>query len=131
MEAVVNLFDSPTVRFIKNYVAFTVLGNNYFWFHKRSAKKSLFGFRISDEHLDEVSQLLDKRNISFVQKRNRFKFTRCEICLISIIFPLIFIKLSSIVFPIGCFSLLINFFCDRKVFLKSLGVPVNLERCYS
>jgi hypothetical protein len=78
IEAVGNLFDSPTVRFVKNYIAFSVLGNNYFWFHKRSAKKSLFGFRISDEHLDEVSQLLDAQSISFVQKRNRFKFT-CDV----------------------------------------------------
>ncbi|RJP76455.1 MAG: hypothetical protein C4522_17870 [Desulfobacteraceae bacterium] len=75
LEVVGDLFDSPTVRFVKNYVAFTVLGNNFFWFHKRSAGKSLFGFRISDEHLDEVAQLLDVQNISFVQKRNRFKFT--------------------------------------------------------
>jgi hypothetical protein len=75
LEAVGGLFDAPIVRFVKNYVAFTVLGNNYFWFHKRSAKKSLFGFRISDEHLDAVSKLLDEQNISFVQKRNRFKFT--------------------------------------------------------
>jgi len=52
-----------------------VLGNNHFWFHKRSAKKSLFGFRIADEHIEDVSQLLDEKNISFVQKRNRFKIT--------------------------------------------------------
>ncbi|MGQ3684840.1 MAG: hypothetical protein ACUBOA_07540 [Candidatus Loosdrechtia sp.] len=70
-----DMFEFPTVRFVKNYVAITVLGNNYFWFHKRSAKKSLFGFRISDEHLDEISKLLDEQNISFVQKRNKFKLT--------------------------------------------------------
>jgi hypothetical protein len=75
LDAVGDMFEAPTVRFVKNYVAFTVLGNNYFWFHKRSAKKSLFGFRILDEYLDEVSKLLDEQNISFVQKRNRFKFT--------------------------------------------------------
>ena len=70
-----DIFESPTIRFLKNYVAFTVLGNNYFWFHKRSAEKSLLWFRISDDHLEEVSRLLDEQNISFVQKRNRFKIT--------------------------------------------------------
>lgn len=75
LDCIGDIFESPTIRFVKNYIAFTVLGNNYFWLHKRSAKKSLLGFRISDEHLDEVSQLLDEQNISFVQKRNRFKIT--------------------------------------------------------
>lgn len=75
LECVGDLFEAPTIRFVKNYVAFNVMGNNYFWFHKRSAKKSLLGFRISDEHIDDVSQLLDAQNISFVQKRNRFKIT--------------------------------------------------------
>ncbi len=75
LECIGDLFEAPTIRFVKNYVAFTVMGNNYFWFHKRSAKKSLLGFRISDEHLDDVSQLLAEQNISFVQKRNRFKIT--------------------------------------------------------
>jgi len=75
LDCIGDIFESPTIRYVKNYVAFTVLGNNYFWFHKRSAKKSLLGFRISDDHLDEVSQLLDEQNISVVQKRNRFKIT--------------------------------------------------------
>jgi len=70
-----DMFDSPTIHFVQNYVAIDVLGNNYFWFQKRSAKKSLFGFQISEEHLDDVSKLIDEKNISFVQKRNRFKIT--------------------------------------------------------
>lgn len=75
LDCVGDMFDSPTIRFLKNYVAINVHGNNHFWFHKRSAKKSLFGFRISEDHLDDVSQLLDGQNIPFVQKRNRFKIT--------------------------------------------------------
>ena len=75
LDCVGDMFDTPTIRFVKNYVAINVLGNNHFYFQKRSAKKSLFGFRISDDHLEDVSQLLDKQNISFVQKRNRFKIT--------------------------------------------------------
>jgi len=75
LDAIGDIFDSPTIRFVKNYVAINVLGNNYFWFHKRSAQKSLFGFRISEDHLEEVSKLLDEQNIAFVQKRSRFKIT--------------------------------------------------------
>jgi len=75
LDCVGDMFDTPTIRFVKNYVAINVLGNNHFWFHKRSAKKSLFGFRISDDHIEDVSQLLDEQNVSFVQKRNRFKIT--------------------------------------------------------
>lgn len=75
LDCVGDMFDNPTIRFLKNYIALNVLGNNHFWFHKRSAKKSLFGFRISEDHLEDVSQLLDEQNISFVEKRNRFKIT--------------------------------------------------------
>lgn len=69
------VLDSPSLRYVKNYIAINVLGNNYFWFHKRSANKSLLGFRISDERLDEVSRLLDEQSVSFVQKRDQIKFT--------------------------------------------------------
>ena len=33
------------------------------------------GFRIADEHLEEVAEILDAENISYVQKRGRFQFT--------------------------------------------------------
>ena len=75
LDCIGDMFDSPKIRFVKNYVAFTVLGNNYYWLYKRSAQKSLLCFRISDDHLDKVSQLLDEKNISFVQKRNRIMIT--------------------------------------------------------
>lgn len=75
LDTVEEMLDSPTLRYVKNYIAITVLGNNYFGFRKRSAKKSLFDFRISDENINEVSKLLDAQNITFVLKHNRFKFT--------------------------------------------------------
>lgn len=75
LDSIKDLLDDPTIRYVKNYVAINVLGNNHFMFHKRSAKKSLLGFRISAENLDAANQLLDDQNISFVQKRNKFKIT--------------------------------------------------------
>lgn len=74
LKTIGEIFESPSLRYVKNYIAINVFGNNYFWLHKRSANKSLLGFRISDEHLDEASKLLDEQSISFVQKRNRIKF---------------------------------------------------------
>ena len=75
VDVVGDQFENSSIRFLKNYVSLNVLGNNYFWFHKRSANKSLFGFRISDDHLENVSQILDEKNITYVLKRNRFKIT--------------------------------------------------------
>jgi hypothetical protein len=69
------IFESPSLRYVKGYITINVLGNNYFWFWKRSANKSLLSFRLSDDHVDEVSKLLDEQSVSFVQKRNRIKFT--------------------------------------------------------
>jgi len=75
LASVGEVFESPSLRYVKNYIAINVAGNNYFWFHKRSADKSLLGFRISDDHVEETSKLLDEQSISFVQKRNRVKLT--------------------------------------------------------
>ena len=66
LDVIGDMFDSPSIRFVKNYIAINVLGNNYFWFHKGNANKSLFGFRIPEDHSEEVSKLLDEQNISFV-----------------------------------------------------------------
>jgi hypothetical protein len=75
LASVGEVFELPSLRYVKNYIAINVAGNNYFWFHKRSADKSLLGFRISDDHVEETSKLLDEQSISFVQKRNRVKLT--------------------------------------------------------
>jgi hypothetical protein len=68
-------FESPSLRYVKGYITINALGNNYFWFWKRSANKSLLSFRLLEDNVDEVSNLLDEQSISFVHKRNRIKFT--------------------------------------------------------
>lgn len=70
-----DIFESPALGYLKYYIAINVSGNNYFALHKRSANKSLLGFRISDDHVDVVSKLLDEQSISFTQKRDRIRFT--------------------------------------------------------
>jgi len=42
--------DEPGINYVKNYVAITARNNNYFALRKRSANKSLLGFRMSNEH---------------------------------------------------------------------------------
>jgi hypothetical protein len=75
LEVVGSIFEEPVLRYVKNYIAINVSGNNYFWLHKRSSNKSLLGFRISDDLLEDVTMQLDEANISFTQKRNRIRFT--------------------------------------------------------
>jgi len=70
-----DIFEAPVLGYLKYYIVINVSGNNYFALHKRSANKSLLGFRISDDHVDEVSKLLDEQSISFTQKRDRIHFT--------------------------------------------------------
>ncbi len=74
-DCVGDMFQSPTIRFVKNYVAFTVLSNNYFWLRKRSGNKSLLGFHVMSDDLAHVSSLLDKQNISFLTKGDRLTIT--------------------------------------------------------
>lgn len=69
-----DIFKSPTLGYLKYYVAINVSGNNYFAFHKRSTNKSLLGFRISEEYIVEVSKLLEEQSISFTKKRDRIRF---------------------------------------------------------
>lgn len=68
-------FVEPTLNYVKYYVALTVSGNNYFWLHKRSANKSLLGFRMSQALQDETAALLDGNNISYVKRPKAFLMT--------------------------------------------------------
>jgi len=70
-----DIFESPSLSYVQSYIAIRVSGNNYFWFHKRSTPKSLLGMRISEEHIDETSKLLDEQDISFIRTRKGIKFT--------------------------------------------------------
>jgi hypothetical protein len=70
-----DLFDSPNLNYVKNYVAITVDGYNYFCLRKRSEGKSLLEFRISQSLQDAVAALLDGKKISYVRKPKRFFLT--------------------------------------------------------
>jgi hypothetical protein len=69
------IFGEPTLNYLKCYVAVSVGGNNYMWLHKRSANKSLLGFRISQSLQNEAAELLDTNNITYVKKPKLFRIT--------------------------------------------------------
>jgi hypothetical protein len=69
------IFQNPTLNYVKHYVAISVSGYNYIWLHKRSLNKSLLGFRMAQSLQDEAAALLDEKNISYVKKPKRFLIT--------------------------------------------------------
>jgi hypothetical protein len=70
-----NVFNEPVLNYVNAYISLTVSGNNYLWLHKRSQNKSLMGFRIKEELHDKMNELLDKNNLSYVQRRKYFHLT--------------------------------------------------------
>ena len=78
-DALVNITSSvlerPSLNYLKAYVAITVDGNNYMWFHKRTSNKSILNFRMAQSLQDEAAALLDKQNITYVRKTKTIKVT--------------------------------------------------------
>lgn len=75
LDVVSGEFDDPRLNYVKNYVAISVHNSNYFWLRKRSAKKSLLGFRISNELLDQAKAILDQNNVPYVHKPKKLLLT--------------------------------------------------------
>ena len=75
LETIGDIFESPSLSYVQSYIAVRVSGNNYFEFRKRSTPKTALRFRISDDYVEEATKLLDEQSVSFVQKRDRIKFT--------------------------------------------------------
>jgi hypothetical protein len=70
------VFSDPSINYLKSYVAITVGGYNYMWLHKRTLNKSLLGFRVTEQSIqDDIAALLDAGNISYVRKTKRFLMT--------------------------------------------------------
>ncbi len=70
------VFNEPSLNYLKSYIAITVGANNYLWLHKRTQDKSLLGFRVTEQSIqDEIAALLDAANISYVRKTKRFLMT--------------------------------------------------------
>lgn len=70
-----DVLSGPTLGYLKHYVAVTSGRQNIFWLHKRSANKSLLGFRMAPAKHEEVATLLDSKNIPYIRKPKRFYLT--------------------------------------------------------
>jgi len=70
LNTVGNVFEKPSLSYVKSFVAIKVAGNNYMVLWKKSSNKSLLGFRIPDNRVDEIQTILDEHSISFSQKNN-------------------------------------------------------------
>lgn len=65
------VFGETTLNYVKNYISLNVQGKNYMWLHKRSAGRSLLGFRVQANLADDVSALLDGLGLTYTKKKQR------------------------------------------------------------
>jgi hypothetical protein len=70
-----DIFNAPTLNYLKSYIAITVGGYNYMWLHKKTANKSLLGLRIVPSLQDQAAKLFDAQNIPYVRKTKEFRIT--------------------------------------------------------
>lgn len=74
-EILVPVFGTGALKYVKNYIAFTVEEENYFWLHKRSSNKSLLSFWLPGDLLVQAGTLLDEGAISHVKKTETIRVT--------------------------------------------------------
>ncbi len=60
-----------TLNYVKNYIAVSVNGNNYLWFHKRAANKSLLSFWVGERLIGEAKALLDAKGVTHSVRKNK------------------------------------------------------------
>lgn len=71
-DVVAPVFGEADLKYVKNYIAISVGGYNYFWLHKRSGGKSLVGLWFKDGLLrPEAVKLFDEAGLSCVPKGTR------------------------------------------------------------
>ncbi len=70
------VLNNAEVHRVKNYTSIAVNGNNFFWFHKRAANKSLLEFWVGERLIGKAKALLDAKAISYTVHKNRsFRIT--------------------------------------------------------
>lgn len=72
-EIVDKVLGDSTLRFLKSYVAINANNTNQFWLHKRWGNKSLLGFRIKPDMIEEVEALLNARDLSYTLRKKIFR----------------------------------------------------------
>jgi hypothetical protein len=68
-DIVAPVFDRVELKYVKNYIAISVAGYNYFWLHKRTGEKSLIGYWFKKGLLrPEAMKLFDDAGVPYLQK---------------------------------------------------------------
>ncbi len=75
LEIVTPVYGTASLNFLKYYIAITVDGNNYFWFHKRAATKSILSFRVGQALLPQAGEILDRAAISYIKRTQSIRIT--------------------------------------------------------
>jgi len=70
LKAVQSVLVNAELNYVKNYIAVSVNRNNYFWFHKRAANKSLLGIWVGERMMTAARPLLDSRGIPYTVRKN-------------------------------------------------------------
>lgn len=68
-------FESPSLRYLKQYIAVSSGSYNRMWLHKRTSPKALLNLKISPLLQDEGTALLDSAGIGYLKKPESFRVT--------------------------------------------------------
>ncbi len=68
-------FESPSLRYLKQYISISSGSYNRLWFHKRTSPKALLNLKIAPPMHDEAATLLDSASIGYTKKPESFRVT--------------------------------------------------------
>jgi hypothetical protein len=75
LEAVRPVYPTADLNLVKYHIGIEVNGNNYMWLNRRSAGKSVLGFRLPDTLVSDATKLLDSARLSYINKNQRLFLT--------------------------------------------------------
>ncbi len=68
-------FESPTLRYLKQYISISSGSYNRMWFHKRTSPKALLNLKVSPPMHDDAVALLDGVGVGYIKKPESFRIT--------------------------------------------------------
>ena len=68
-------FESPSLRYLKQYISISSGSYNRVWFHKRTSPKALLNLKIAPLLHDDAAALLDSASIGYTKKPESFRVT--------------------------------------------------------
>ncbi len=68
-------FESPTLRYLKQYISISSGSYNRMWFNKRTSPKALLNLKVSPPMHDDAVALLDGVGVGYIKKPESFRIT--------------------------------------------------------